>query len=92
MEILMMPDDFIRFRDFFEERGFTQAWKKQYAGLSNAQKDILVDVLDKMVDSPEVLESPYETEIDEILKFYSIKKSKVEKNELFYKKMLDKMK
>lgn len=92
MEILMMPDDFIRFRDFFEERGFTQAWKKQYAGLSNAQKDILVDVLDKMVDSPEVLESPYETEIDEILRFYSIKKSKVEKNELFYKKMLDKMK
>lgn len=88
IEILTMPDDFIRFRDFFEENGFTEAWKVHYARLSKNQKDILINVLDRMVDEPEVLDAHYDKAIDTILLFYSIKKNKVEKNSLYYKNLL----
>lgn len=91
IEILMMPDDFIRFRDFFEERGFSQAWKKYYLQLTDEQRNTLVDILDRMVDTPEILDVHYDTRIDAILKFYTIRKNKVEKNELYYKKLLTKM-
>lgn len=91
IEILMMPDDFIRFRDYFEEMGFSHIWKKFYLNLSDSQREILVDILDRMVDEPEILDDHYEAEIDSVLRFYSIRKKKVEKNKLYYKNLLSKM-
>lgn len=91
IEILMMPDDFIRFRDYFEEMGFSCIWKRFYLNLSDSQREILVDILDRMVDEPEILDYHYEAEIDSVLRFYSIRKKKVEKNRLYYKNLLSKM-
>lgn len=91
LEILTMPDDFIRFRDFFEQRGYTQAWKNHYNGLTDKEKDNLLEILDKMVDDPELLTAHYETKLDEILFFYSVKKNRIEKNPRFYQNQLLKL-
>lgn len=91
IEILTMPDDFIRFRDFFEEKGFTQLWKKYYAKLDEEQKNTLIDILDRIVDDPSVMDLHYDQLIDQILQFYSLKKKKIEKNELYYKNLLVKL-
>ena len=91
IEILTMPDDFIRFRDFFENKGFTQLWKKYYARLNEEQKNTLIDILDKMVDEPNVMKLHYDELIDKILQFYSLKKKKIEKNELYYENLLSKL-
>lgn len=91
IEILTMPDEFIRFRDFFEEKGFTQLWKKYYARLNKDQKKTLIDILDKMVDEPDVLSIHYDGLINQILQFYNIKKKRVEKNELYYENLLKKL-
>lgn len=90
-EILTMPDDFIRFRDYFEEKGFTQLWKKYYRRLNKEQKNTLIDILDKMVDEPDVMNMHYDGQIDQILQFYSMKKKRVEKNELYYENLLKKL-
>lgn len=91
IEILTMPDDFIRFRGFFEEKGFTQLWKKFYERLNEEQKNILINILDKMVDEPDIMHLHYDELIDLILQFYSMKKNRVEKNELFFENLLRKL-
>ena len=91
IEILTMPDDFIRFRDFFEEKGFTQLWKKYYSMLNKEQKDILIDILDRMTDEPDIMLLHYDVLIDKILQFYLMKKKKIEKNELYYENQLKKL-
>lgn len=91
IEILTMPDDFIRFRDFFEEKGFTQLWKKYYSILNKEQKDILIDILDRMTDEPDIMLLHYDVLIDKILQFYLMKKKKIEKNELYYENQLKKL-
>ena len=91
IEILTMPDDFIRFRDFFEEKGFTQLWKKYYSMLNKEQKNILIDILDRVTDEPDILLLHYDMLIDKILQFYLMKKKKIEKNELYYENQLKKL-
>ena len=88
IEILTMPDDFIRFRDFFEEKGFTQLWKKYYSMLNKEQKNILIDILDRVTDEPDILLLHYDMLIDKILQFYLMK---IEKNELYYENQLKKL-
>lgn len=91
IEILTMPDDFIRFRDFFEKNVFSQMWKKHYIALSINDKRDLLEILDKMIEEPEVLDMHYNDNIDAILKFYTVRKTKVEKNEIYYKNLLLKL-
>ena len=39
LEILAIPDEFIRYRKFFKENGVIQHWIACYRGLKNAEKD-----------------------------------------------------
>lgn len=86
--ILTMPDDFIRFRDFFEEKGITQLWKTHYSRLSEVEKERLLVILEQMVENPEVLEMHYNEAIDEILPFYQITKKKVINNPTYYSNLV----
>lgn len=83
-EILTMPDEFIRHRDFFEEKGLTKLWKDAYSKLTIQEKNELTVILDKIGDDPEILHKQYTNKINEILFYYSIKKDHVIKNALYY--------
>lgn len=63
-EILAMPKDFIIYRKYYEDRGYTQRWKACYYKLSSEQRETLIQILsDEVVD--------YEHDIyDKILRFY----------------------
>lgn len=80
--ILTMPDEFIRYRMLFKESGIIQLWKKYYHQLCDIDKRLLLDILSKMVDEPDVLESDYSIQITRMLVFYKIKKSQVENGEV----------
>lgn len=82
--ILTMPDDFIRFRDFFDEKGITQLWKQYYSNLSEENKERLIGILEHMVENPNILDIQYNESIDNILPFYQITKKKVENNPIYY--------
>ena len=55
------------------------------------KKNTLIDILDRIVDDPSVMDLHYDQLIDQILQFYSLKKKKIEKNELYYKNLLVKL-
>lgn len=82
--ILTMPDDFIRFRDFFDEKGIMQLWKQYYSNLSEENKERLIGILEHMVENPDILDIQYNESIDNILPFYKITKKKVENNPIYY--------
>ncbi len=84
--ILTMPDDFIRYRDFFEKNGLTNKWKEEYNKLSNDKKEQLLYVLSQYKTDIEAFDKSDDTSLKYIMEFYSIKKKEYEKNELFYKR------
>ena len=89
LEILAMPDEFIRYRDFFEEKGLTQLWRNNYSRLSSREKKKLIDILEKIVANPEILHKQYSININKILFYYSIKKKHVTDNELYYSNLVN---
>lgn len=89
MRILAMPDDFIRYRKFYEDIGLTPVWEKLYKALSADEKRRLLDVLDVMVDDRDTLKQHYTKRIDKILQMYSINRNMVEKNGMYYRRLVD---
>jgi hypothetical protein len=84
IEILTMPDDFIRYRDYFEANGFIQKWLHLYRTLTAIEKQELLDILTSITtesDAPDIFHS---TGLHDIIQMYSLKKSKMEKNKLYY--------
>lgn len=92
IEILTMPDEFIRFRGFFEKNGLIESWRSIYHNLSMKEKENLIEILERLVDEPEVLDMNYSDKIDEVLYFYSLSKKKVESNILYYSKFVEQKK
>jgi hypothetical protein len=84
LEILKMPDEFIRYREFFDENQLTQLWKDSYKKLTNEGKSELLNIISRMVDEPELLQIKHTGEIDTILKLYSISKNQLVKSGLYY--------
>lgn len=84
--ILTMPDDFIRYRDFFEKNGLTNKWKEEYNKLSSQGKEELLQVLSQEKTDIEAVEKYNDKFLKDIIKFYSIKKKEYEKNEMFYRR------
>ena len=90
LDILAMPDDFIRYRDFFEKNGLIQSWKTAYHKLSDEEKEELIKVLERMVDEPEILYLQYSDKLSKVLYFYTLSKKKVEGNLLYYTNFVEK--
>lgn len=89
LEILTMPDEFIRYRDFFEEKGLTQLWKDSYSNLTSQEKDELIGILETVADNPDILHMKYSIKIEDIIFYYSIKKKHVIDNELYYSNLVN---
>ena len=90
LDILAMPDDFIRYRDFFEKNGLIQSWKTAYHKLSDEEKEELIKILERMVDEPEILYLQYSDKLSKVLYFYTLSKKKVEGNLLYYTNFVEK--
>lgn len=89
LEILTMPDEFIRHRDFFEEKGLTQLWRASFSKLSAQEKKELITILEKMVDNPEIIHIKYSENINNILYYYTIKKKHISANALYYSNLVN---
>lgn len=89
IEILTMPDDFIRFRDYFEKKGITQLWKSCYQQLTDSEKTELLRILERIVEETDVLNKEYSPKINKILVFYKITKNAFINNELYYYNILN---
>ena len=87
IEILSMPDDFIRFRNFFDDIGLSKIWKKMYSQLSTENKNLLIKVLSEFSTDLIAVERNTNEQLNDILQLYTIKKNSVEKNKLYYKRL-----
>lgn len=85
--ILSMPDDFIRYRDFFEQNGLTQKWTEAYNNLSAINKNALLQILSEAKTDAKALDLVHDKELDNILSFYALKKKEVEKHYIYYKRL-----
>lgn len=89
LEILTMPDDFIRYRFFFEEKGIAQLWKHLYTNLSDTEKNSLIEIISDIYDEETALSKTQNDKIKKILPFYYIRKRNVESNPLYYKNFVE---
>lgn len=75
LNILTMPDDFIKHRLFFENKGYINLWKTKYNNLLEIEKVELLNCLNKKVNNI------YKSEkVLDILKLYKITKNSLLKN------------
>jgi hypothetical protein len=89
IEILTMPDEFIRYRDFFEDKGLTQLWKALYARLSAGEKEELISILEQIVDDPDIICRKFTRNINDILFYYTLRKKSISDNPLFYSNLVN---
>lgn len=87
VEILSMPDDFIRYRDFFDNNKLSVAWKEEYNNLSPEIRSDLLRILSEAKTDSNALNIPHKKELDHILSFYGIKKKMVEENFIYFKRI-----
>jgi hypothetical protein len=84
IEILSMPDEFIRFRDFFDANGLSNKWRLQYLALSEEEKKMLLQILSSCNDINEITSTTSSNlKINTILSFYKIRKKDIEKQNKF---------
>lgn len=89
LEILSMPDDFIRYRDYFEKNGLIERWKEEYRRLTIEQQTELIELLSEVKSEVHVEEEPHTITLDPILAFYGVNKRRMEKNEAYYLRLFD---
>ena len=88
LEILAMPDDYIRYRDYFERTGLVQRWTEEYRKLNDEQRKELVDILSIVATETAATEQKHSSTLNSILLFYTVKKNKMEKNSSYYLRLL----
>ena len=79
-----MPDDYIRYRDYFEKNGLIEAWKQAYAQLDEERRAELVHILSAVETEVQVVEQKHTLELNLILQFYTVRKRKMEENPSYY--------
>jgi len=80
-EILIMPDELIRFRHFFRDNGVLNFWEKLYASLSIAERDELLQILCAAKTDRKVLNREYSLQLRKIIQLYKINKSQFDRDE-----------
>ncbi len=83
-----MPDDFIRYRDYFEKNGLIERWKVEYRRLTTEQETELIELLSEVKSEVHVGEEPHTNTLDPILAFYGVNRRRMEKNEAYYLRLL----
>ena len=70
-EILSMPNEFIKYRDFFDQNGLINAWRSRFRALSDTDKESLLQSLSEGTE--------YIGADPEIFQFYRISKKRAER-------------
>jgi len=81
LEILIMPDEFIRFRFFFKENGLIDYWKTLFHSLSKAGKKRLLDVLCEYKTNKSTMTKKHPRQVKKILVLYTINKSQFDRGD-----------
>lgn len=76
LEILSMPDDFVRYREFFEKNGLIERWANEYAQLTSENRTELLCLLSDVEHERMVYSLPHNPALDSILRYYTITKQK----------------
>jgi hypothetical protein len=79
LEILIMPDEFIRFRHFFRDNGLLAFWHDLYNILTCDERKKLLKIVCDIKSDRAVLSKHYTVNIDNILILYSINKSQFDR-------------
>lgn len=91
IEILSMPDDFIRYRSFFEDNRFTYLWKDYFHDLSTSEKQELLHFVSTNNSKELANCSGCSEKVKKIIVFYTITKKKVEANYIFYENLYNEL-
>lgn len=89
IEILTMPDDYIRYREYFEQNGLIPKWREQFRSLSEENKKELIELLSNCEKEIDLYNRKHSEGLDNILKHYIVKKSKMENNMAYFLRMLN---
>ena len=81
LEILSMPDQFIRFRVFFKENRLIDYWKVLLHSLSEDEKVYLLDVLCEYKTNKSIITNNHPNQVKKILVLYTINKSQFDRGE-----------
>lgn len=81
LEILYMPDEFIRFRHFFRDNGLIGYWKTLFRSLSKSEKEYLLDVLCEAKTNKSIYNDHQSKNIKKIFIFYTINKLHFDRGE-----------
>lgn len=81
LNILSMPDEFIRFRFFFKENGLTDYWKILFHSLSEDEKEYLLNVLCEYKTNKSIITDNHPKQVKKILVLYTINKSQFDRDE-----------
>lgn len=84
LAILTMPDDYIRYRDYFEMHGMIAAWQRAYDQLDEVQQIELIHLLSNVEIEAQVMDQRHDPSLDPILLFYTVRKRKMEQNTSYY--------
>ena len=84
LEILNMPDQFIRFRFFFKGNGLLDYWKALFLSLAKEEKLYLLDVLCKYKINKSIMSDAHPKPIKKILVLYTLNKSQFDRRERSY--------
>jgi len=88
LQILTMPDEFIRFRHFFRDNGLIDFWKKLYNALTRYEKVKLLKIICDMKVDRTRQSNKYSNNINKILKLYLLNKSQFDRKEITVKTII----
>lgn len=80
-EILIMPDELIRFRHYFRDNGLLAFWRGLYAALPEDERNHLLNILCAARIDKSVLHNEYTLQLRKILELYKINKSQFDRGE-----------
>lgn len=89
LEILDMPDEFIRFRFFFKRNGLLDYWKDLFHSLVKEEKLYLLDVLCQYKMNKSILSDAHPKPIKKILVLYTLNKSQFDRGERSYQSLIN---
>lgn len=89
LEILAMPFDFIRYRDYFEKNGLIKSWIKEYRRLSEKEIEELINLLSKIDKEKDAQNNLHSDGLKNILAYYAISKKSMSQNKEYYVRMFN---
>ena len=81
LNILSMPDEFIRYRFFFKRNGLIDYWKALYCSLSEEEKEYLLDRICEYKTNKSIIDDNHPKLVQKLLVLYTINKSQFDRGE-----------